>query len=321
MSKFDITSISDPLDVGTRIHWDEEVQSVYFVDVPNSMVYKYNVTTNKTTKAKVGNEPLAFMFPVVGSNTKFIAGLGRKFVFVDWDGESSSVSKVETIAEVETEVTSRENRLNGGKVDPCGRLWAGTMGPRGPDGNIVPGRGALYSLEKGVLKKHISDIGISNGLAWDVERKKMYYIDTLNPGVFQYDISNSGVISNKTVVFDFDRNDIEGQPDGLTIDTEGNLWVCSIYGSTVVRFDPRNGKVLDKIVFPTSQPTSITFGGSDLDQLFVTTARIEVGGNIPPNPAGKTFLISSSGCFGCKGKFHHIDPKPNATIKWTAANL
>lgn len=72
-----------------------------------------------------GNEPIAFMFPVHGSNTKFIAGLGRKFVFVEWDGQSASVSKVDIIAEVDQEGILSKNRLNGAKVDPWGRLWAG----------------------------------------------------------------------------------------------------------------------------------------------------------------------------------------------------
>lgn len=72
-----------------------------------------------------GNEPLAFMFPIEGSNYKFIAALGRKFVFVEWNGENSEVSKVETIGEVDH---GTENRLNGAKVDPWGRLWAGNTG-------------------------------------------------------------------------------------------------------------------------------------------------------------------------------------------------
>lgn len=68
------------------------------------------------------------MFPVEGSNTRFIAGLGRKFVFVEWDGQSSEVSKVDTISEVDNEGILAYNRLNGAKIDPWGRLWAGKEG-------------------------------------------------------------------------------------------------------------------------------------------------------------------------------------------------
>lgn len=61
------------------------------------------------------------------------------------------------------------------------------MGPNGPDGKVIPNKGSLYSLTGRDLKKHVSEIGISNGLAWNTKTKKMYYIDTLFPGVYQYD--------------------------------------------------------------------------------------------------------------------------------------
>ncbi|XP_057653073.1 regucalcin-like isoform X1 [Diorhabda carinulata] len=299
MSKYEFVSISEPLDVGTRIHFDDCTNNVYFVDLPNSVVYRYDLKNKITTKAKVGNEPLGFMFPVAGSNNKFIASLTRKLVFVEWDGVSPEVSKIEPITEVETDM--KDNRFNGGKIDPWGRLWAGTMGPADDKGETIPNRGALYSLEKGKLKKKLSNIGISNGLAWDTKNMKMYYVDTLQPKVFQYDISENGEISNEKVVFEFNSNGIDGKPDGLTIDKDGNLWVTAIFGSVIVKFNPNNGNMLDKIVFDTPQPTSIAFGGKNLDEMFVTTARIPVGNVIPPSPAGTTYIIKNTGTTGFKG--------------------
>ncbi|CAH1966919.1 unnamed protein product [Acanthoscelides obtectus] len=292
MSKWEIKPITQPLDVGTRIHWDKCNQSAIFVDVPNGTVHSFKLSSCKVTTAKVGDDPIAFMFPVEGSGTKFVAGLGKKFVFVEWDSVSPQVASVDTIVEVETEPEYEGNRLNGGKVDPWGRLWAGTMGPPGPDGNIMPRRGALYCLANGQLQKHECNIGISNGLAWNTELKKMYYIDTLEPCVFQYDIADDARISNKTVVFDFKKNHIEGLPDGLTIDVEGCLWVCAIHGYHLIRFDPKCGHILDKIELPTPQITAVSFGGPNLDLMFVTTARIPINGTPPPDPAGTTYLLS-----------------------------
>lgn len=77
----------------------------------------------------------------------------------------------------------------------------GTMGPPDSSGNVIKGRGSLYCLERGTLKKHAIDIGISNGLAWNTDSKKMYYIDTLEPVVYQYDYTDYGNIS-KTTKFD-----------------------------------------------------------------------------------------------------------------------
>lgn len=71
----------------------------------------------------------------------------------------------------------------------------GTMGPSDANGDVIPHKGALYSLNKGVVTKHKCNIGISNGLAWDTTKMKMYYCDTMEPKIFQYDISKDGKIS------------------------------------------------------------------------------------------------------------------------------
>ncbi|CAH0557444.1 unnamed protein product [Brassicogethes aeneus] len=289
----------EQLEVGTRPFWDEDRQILYFVDVKTSTIYKYCYNGNRVAKATVGDEPLAFMFPVEGDDKKFIAGLGRKLVFVTWDGKCPVVQKVELITEVEWEEDYLANRWNGGKVDPYGRLWAGTMGPADENGDTIPGRGSLYSYSKGLLLKHETNIGISNGLAWDVKENKMYYIDTLFPGVYQYDYDpKTGTICNRTCVFDFENNFVEGKPDGLVIDMDGNLIVACIFGGHLIHFDPRTGKVLARIPIPAEQVTAVTFGGFELDKLFVTTAKMEVNGEVPEDPAGVTFVIEGLGISG-----------------------
>lgn len=61
------------------------------------------------------------------------------------------------------------------------------MGPTGPDGKTIPICGNLYSLSHRQVKRHLTNIGISNGLAWDTKTNKMYYIDTLFPGIYEFD--------------------------------------------------------------------------------------------------------------------------------------
>lgn len=70
------------------------------------------------------------------------------------------------------------------------------MGPDGPDGEVLPGLGVLYSYSNGTLRRQETNIGISNGLAWNTKTHKMYYIDTEILKVFQYDYDpNTGDIS------------------------------------------------------------------------------------------------------------------------------
>ena len=49
-------------------------------------------------------------------------------------------------------------------------------------------QGTLYSVEKDVsLKAHLTDIDISNGLAWTDDTKTMYYIDSFPRHVYAFD--------------------------------------------------------------------------------------------------------------------------------------
>ncbi len=50
---------------------------------------------------------------------------------------------------------------------------------------------------------------------------------------FDYD-EEAGSITNRRCVFDFEANGVKGIPDGLTIDTNGHLWVAMFGGSQVI---------------------------------------------------------------------------------------
>lgn len=89
---------------------------------------------------------------------------------------------------MDTEPWNINNRFNDGKADPANRLWAGTMGPEPEIGKLEKEKGSLYTLiAKNKVKKHLSKVSISNGLAWNVKTKKMYYIDSPKRTVDQYD--------------------------------------------------------------------------------------------------------------------------------------
>ncbi|MCY0859186.1 MAG: SMP-30/gluconolactonase/LRE family protein [Sulfolobaceae archaeon] len=176
-----------------------------------------------------------------------------------------SNNSVRLIAEVEKEIS--ENRFNDGKCDALGRYWAGTM-------NIPMNSptGALYSLDIAhQVKKHLDGLTISNGLAWSLDNKYFYLIDTPPKKVYGFDLDLAkGEIYNKRVVIDFSSE--VGRPDGMTIDEEGMLWIAHSRGGRISRWDPKSGKKLLEIELPVSSTTSLTFGGEDLDQIFVTTA-------------------------------------------------
>lgn len=162
----------------------------------------------------------------------------------------------------------KRNRCNDGKSDPNGCLWAGTLQMDGKRNEA-----ALYRLSRGGSRRVLDGISISNGLAWDPARGRMYYIDTPTRGVmcFPYDFERSEIAGpHDTISLDGES----GAPDGMTIDGDGNLWIALWGGGAVLCMDPATGKVVERIAVPAPNVTSCAFGGPDFRDLYITTARI-----------------------------------------------
>ena len=133
--------------------------------------------------------------------------------------------------------------------------------------------GSLYCLESsGRLTTKLSQVTVSNGIAWSHDKRLMYYIDSVTGTIDSFDFHNeSGAIYNRKVVIRIDPN--MGVPDGMTIDADGMLWIALWGGGSVICCNPVNGEILTKISLPATNVTSCTFGGKDLKSLYITTAR------------------------------------------------
>ncbi|CAF0886613.1 unnamed protein product [Didymodactylos carnosus] len=188
------------------------------------------------------------------------------------------------------------NRFNDGKCDPRGRLVAGTMHVDAKTKHT----GALYSLnEKYNVTKLLDRVSISNGIVWSKDGHCMYYIDTFEYNVVSYDYNlNDGTISNRRVIFEFEESKY-GSPDGMTIDENDNLWIAFWNGSKVRQFDPRQQKELSEINLPVRFVTSCAFGGSDLNDLYITCAASENKKDFDFAPlAGSLFVVKNIGVRG-----------------------
>lgn len=181
----------------------------------------------------------------------------------------------------------------------------GTMGFENSSG-VVPNEGALYFVTTSNLLKPsivISPVTVSNGLAWNQDDTKFYYIDSPTRHVMAYDYeSETGKISNGKVVFDVSdhANDIAGVPDGMTIDAEDKLWIALYGGGAVIKVDPLTGSLLHLIPIPALYVTSVSFGGPNLDVLFVTTSRYALSGEDRKQQpgAGSVFAVVNTGSIG-----------------------
>jgi L-arabinonolactonase len=66
-----------------------------------------------------------------------------------------------------------------------------------------------------------------------------------------------------------DVTDLDGHPDGATLDDAGGYWAALVGGAQLARFTADG---LDRTVpLPVTNPTDVTFGGPDLDRLYVVS--------------------------------------------------
>jgi len=177
-------------------------------------------------------------------------------------------------------------RGNDAAVGPDGAFWAGTM--RYDEGE---GGGRLRRVHPdGRVEDVLDAVTISNGLGWSPDQRFMYYIDTPTGRVDVFDCE-PGTFEPRNRR-PFAHVPPPGSPDGLTVDADGCVWVAVWGGGRVVRHTP-SGRV-DRIVeIPAERTTACAFGGTDLRDLYVTTASIGTPSGTPH--AGSLFVVPDAG--------------------------
>ncbi|XP_071444120.1 regucalcin-like, partial [Hetaerina americana] len=288
--------------------WSDKCRSCLSIDVPGKVLHRFEPLTG--THHSVGTDYwISIIIPLKDDRKKFLISSGRNLSIMEWDSNANLKPEIlNTLATVEEE--KPDNNFNDGKVDDYGRIWIGTMGPILNEGVIPPGRASLYSFggkHKQDLRRHISGVSVSNGIAWSSNNRSMYYIDspTCTIEVFDFDLEN-GNISNRRDLYNLNKDNLKGVPDGMTIDTNGNLWVATYGGGKVLHIDPNapgGGSLLSTVTIPSSQVTSVAFGGPDFTDLYVTSSSKNLSSEemkaLPES--GSTFCIKGLGVKGLPG--------------------
>ena len=244
--------------LGEGAIWHATTHLLYWVDIEGKKLHQYHPATGKTRTIEV-EERIGTV--VLAEEDKAIVALQNGIFALDLaSGELTLIAN--PLAGLP------DMRFNDGKCDPVGRLWVGSMHL-----SAQPNAASLYRLDADrSIERVLDDITISNGIAWALNHRTMYYIDTPTNCVQAFDYeSSTGHITNPRVVVTIPKG--EGHPDGMTIDEEGMLWVAHWGGNKVVRWNPATGEMLQKIDVPAPHVTSCAFGGDNLSTLYITTAR------------------------------------------------
>ncbi len=244
-------------ELGESPLWHPVEKKLYWVDIEVGKVFRYSPATGTQESFTVGTSVGALAFR---SNGGLVLATGKGFAF--WDSSNQSLKIL-----ADPIAGKQDVRLNDGKVDPSGRFWAGSLD--------LKGEGTLYRLDPDCnCHTILNHITISNGLAWSLDNTRLYYTDSGDYAIYTFDFDlPKGTIQNRQTFIQLPTDNSEGVPDGLTIDAEGCIWSARWDGAKVVRYSPAGEAILE-VNLPVSRVTACTFGGENLDELFITTAAI-----------------------------------------------
>ena len=242
-------------EVGEGLVWDAVSSRVVWVDITRAHVRRFDPATGRDAVVDIGKHVGT---AVVRRSGGLVLALSDGFAALDDDGTVTPIASVEA--------ADPRTRFNDGKCDRRGRLWAGTMGyaETGP-------AGTLYRLDPDhSVHSMVAGVTVSNGIAWSLDDRLMYYIDspTGRMDVFDFDL-DAGAIANRRKLVDIAAE--AGVPDGLTVDAAGYLWVAIWGGSCVRRYAP-DGSFDREIRLLVTRVSSCAFGGPDLGDLYITSA-------------------------------------------------
>jgi D-xylono/L-arabinono-1,4-lactonase len=245
--------------IGENPLWHAESGQLLFVDITEGEVRSYDPST--------GISALISKTRVTGGFT--IQEDGSLLLFQD--GRLSLLNLDGTLREVAHDQCPENDRFNDVIADPEGRVFAGTMG----------GDGKLLRFDtNGTVTEMSAGFGIPNGMGFTSDLQGMYFTDSRAHKIYHYDYDRSdGSLSNRRTFAEIPLE--EGMPDGMTVDDDGYVWTAIWFGSRLKRYAP-DGTLEREIDLPPKQTSSVTFGGRNLTDIYVTTAATDIADSLAP---------------------------------------
>lgn len=233
--------------------WHPLEQRLYWTDIPQGQMFRYDPATQTHEQIYSGESVGGYTIQADGSLLLFKAhGAIERWC----DGKITPL-----IPELPDEQSSRFNDVI---ADPMGRVFCGTM----PTSERL---GRLYRLNTdGSIRLILEELDIPNGMGFTPDRQQFYLTHSNQQKIYRLDYdAESGTLSNQHIYLTTPND--ETVPDGMTVDAEGYIWSARWDGGHLFRYAPDGTQVLS-IPFPAKKVTSVTFGGTDYTDIFVSTA-------------------------------------------------
>jgi len=241
--------------LGEGTLWVPSHNSIYFVDIKKKKILSLNIKSKKKKIFKLDKE-IGFIVHI--RNNIFLLGLKSEIRIIN-------LKNKKILKKIKIEGDKPFNRINDGKTDPKGRVWFGTM----DNSERRIKNGSLYCLDK-KLDLHEVDTKyyITNGPTF-INNDTFLHTDSVLRIVYKIKINKKFKIIKKNKFLKFSKK--EGSPDGMTIDSKKNIWICHYGGACISVFNLK-GKRIHKINLPAKNITNCTFGGINKNEIFITTA-------------------------------------------------
>lgn len=283
--------------------WHPLEQKLYWIDITLGRLFRYDPRTHLYEQVYQGD--------VIGGFTIQSDGVLVLFM-VEGSIQRWRDGKLTTLVPPLGQSLAEHKgfRFNDAIADPLGRVFTGTL-PLKERQSVCTGiysrllrklrrifismraearEGNLYRLDlDGTLNRLRTGAGRPNGMGFSPDRRQLYVTDSARRNIYVLDFDQeTGAIENSRLFTHVPNG--EGTPDGLTVDASGHVWSARWDGACVVRYAP-DGTEERRIFFPAKKVTSVTFGGANYTDMYVTTA----GGNqrdIEGPGAGAVFRLT-----------------------------
>ena len=236
--------------------WCTVDKVLYWVDIKRPAVHRFHPAT-----ASCKTWPMEEEVTSIGLRQLGGAIVSLRSSLATFDFQTGEVAKLPGPI-----VHQPDMRFNDGRCDRRGRFWVGSLHEA-----RHPETASLYRFDPGGRHTEmVAGVTISNGLAWSLDNRTMYFADSWTRTIFSFNFDlDSGTLRDKKVFVQLPEGD--GVPDGATVDAEGFLWSATFDGGCVTRYAPDGRK--DRVIkMPVQRPTSCAFGGPHLQDLYITTA-------------------------------------------------
>ncbi len=269
--------------VGEAPVWDDRDQSLYLLDIPACRLLSLAPETGRVREWSTPAPATALALSAPGEVLIATGNVIRRLELA-----SGTCRIVTGVPDQPANAT-----LNDGRVDRQGRFVIGSCCTDFASPTAV---GGIYALDSGRCERVADDIMFSNGTCFSPDGRTLYFADGARHAIYAYDYDPAtGTVGERRELAN--TSSLGGMPDGATVDTEGQVWIAINPGGKVAVFRPDG--VLERVIeLPVNRPGSVTFGGRNLDRLFVTSIDPATFDEPADEQAGYLYVIDGAGARG-----------------------